>query len=200
MTLQDQAIYPLKIAGLGVFGLAAVNWYYSPGSALVWGGVMAMVVGSAAALFMMSRSSGDDKEIRIRNIRRGLFGASLMLGTALAFALAKDLGIINDNIAGRLAGVITGAILIITGNNLPKTIRSLAAQKCNPARVITAERFLGFTLVLAGFTYGAVWLFAPLDPAQTFSFLIGAVVLALAIIIHFWATRGAQAGNKQHTN
>ncbi len=197
---QNQAIYPLKIAGLGVFGLAAVNWHYSPDNALIWGGVMAIVVVSTAVLFLMSRSSRDDNKIRIRNIRRSLFAASLMLAIALLFRLVEDLGGINGNIAGRVAGIITGVILMVTGNYLPKSLRSLAAQKCNPARTIAAERFLGFTLVLAGFSHSALWLFAPVGLAQALSFLIGAAVLALAITICFWATRGAQANNQQHTN
>jgi hypothetical protein len=200
MTTQNQATYPLKIAGLAVFGLAAVNWYYSPDNAIIWGGVMTIVLLSAAVLFIMSRSSREDKEIRIRNIRRGLFGASLMLGAALVFRLAGDLEVIDANIAKRAAGVITGVILIITGNYLPKSVRSLAAQKCNPARTIAAERLLGLTLVLAGFTHSALWLFAPIDLAQISSFLIGAAVLALAIIICIWAMRGARADNQQHIN
>ncbi len=200
MTTQNQATYRLKIAGLAVFGLAAVNWYYSPDNAIIWGGLMAIVLLSAAVLFMMSRSSDINKKFRIRNIKRGLFAASLMLATALAFRLARDLEVIDGDIALRIAGVITGVILIVTGNYLPKSLRSLAAQKCNPARAIAAERLLGFSLVLAGFTHSALWLFAPIDLAQMSSFLIGAAVLALAIIICFWATRGARAGNQQHTN
>jgi len=193
---KNQAIYPLKAAGLGVSGLAAVNWYYSPDDALVWGGVMAAVLASAAALFIMARSSGDGMEIRIRNIRRALFGASLVLGTALAFGLTRELALIDANIAKRATGVIIGAILIVTGNYLPKNIRSLAAQKCNPARAITAERFSGLMLIIAGFSYGAIWLFAPLGPAQTFSFLVGAAVLALVTLTCFWATRGASSNNQ----
>jgi hypothetical protein len=200
MTPQKQTTYPLNVAGLTVFGLAAVNWYYSPDNAIIWGGVMAIVLLSAAVLLIMSRSSSDDRKIRIRNIRRSLFAASLMLATALIFKLAEDLGGINGNVAGRIAGVITGVILIVTGNYLPKSLRSLAAQKCNPARAIAAERFLGFSLVFAGFTHSALWLFAPVDLAQISSFLIGAAVLALAIIICFWAMRGAQADNQQHIN
>ncbi len=200
MTPQKQPTYPLNVAGLAVFGLAAVSWYYSPDNALIWGGVMATVLLSAAFLLIISRSSREDKEIRIRNIRRSLFAASLMLGAALAFRLTRDLGIIDGDIAMRVDGVITGVILIIIGNYLPKTVRSLAAQKCNPARAIAAERFLGFSLVFAGFTHSALWLFAPVDLAQISSFLIGAAVLALAIIIGFWAMRGAQADNQQHIN
>jgi hypothetical protein len=200
MSTQNQTTYPLNVAGLAVFGLAAANWYYSPDNAIIWGGVMAIVLLSAAVLFTMSRSSDTNNKFRIRNIKRGLFAASLMLGAALAFRLTRDLGIIDGDIAMRVDGVIAGVILIIIGNYLPKTVRSLAAQKCNPARAIAAERLLGFTLVLAGFIHGAVWLFAPLDPARTFSFLIGAAVLVLAIIIYFWAARGVPAGNQQHTN
>jgi len=196
---QNQTTYPLRITGFAVFGLAAANWYYSPDNAIIWGGVMAAVLASAAALLMMSRSSSDDRKIRIRNIRRNLFAASLMLATALVFRLLEDLGGINGNGAGRIAGVITGVILIVTGNYLPKSLRSLAAQKCNPARTIAAERLLGFSLVLAGFSHSALWLFAPVGLAQVLSFLIGASVLALAIIICFWATRGARADNQHQT-
>jgi hypothetical protein len=74
----------------------------------------------------------------------GLFG-----GVVVA-ALGKEFGFIEPDVATRTVGVLFGAILMVSGNYLPKAVMPISARRKNPARAMAAERFAGYVFVLAG--------------------------------------------------
>jgi len=74
----------------------------------------------------------------------GLFG-----GVVVA-ALGKEFGFIEPDVAKRTVGVLFGAILMVSGNYLPKAVMPISARRKNPARAMAAERFAGYVFVLAG--------------------------------------------------
>ena len=112
----------------------------------------------------------------------------------LAFAAAKEFGIVEGAVAKRAVAMIFGVILIVTGNLLPKLVLPLSAQRRDPVRAKAAERIAGWILVLAGILYITVWFLTPPADAMLISSAIGlgAFVLASAA----WA-RGALSRNQK---
>jgi hypothetical protein len=114
-----------------------------------------------------------------------------LVAAVFVFALAKEFGFIDGSIAKRVVGMLFGAILIVTGNLLPKIVQPLKASPQGAANTKAVERFAGRTFVLTGVLYIAAWVFAPKEHAMLISSAIGliafAVVGAICVRITFSA-------------
>lgn len=115
----------------------------------------------------------------------------LML-TALAViaTLAQRMGMIGVAEASRSVGFIVGFMVIVTGNFLPK-MRPLASGSNDPAKASMAERFAGWALVLTGFAYATMFLFAPLDTARRYTAVAG--IITLVVIALDWTAFALRA-------
>ncbi len=102
-----------------------------------------------------------------------------LIAAVLIFALAKEFGLIDGSIAKRVVGILFGAILIVTGNLLPKIVQPLKASLQGAANTKAVERFAGRTFVLTGVLYIAVWVFAPKEHAMLISSAIGLIAFAV---------------------
>ena len=91
----------------------------------------------------------------------------------IAFALAKEFGLVGSELANRAVGMSIGAVLIVTGNALPKFVLPLSIRTQNPERAMATERFAGWTFFLTGFVFVAAWLFVPLEHVKLVSSLVG---------------------------
>lgn len=119
-----------------------------------------------------------------RPVKAAVFGFLGLIAAAMAVALAERTGVIEPAAAKRTMGLVIGVMVVVVGNLLPK-MRPLNTSGGNPARATAAERFAGWTLVLAGIAYIALFALAPLDLARPASSIIG--IAAMVVIAANWA-------------
>jgi hypothetical protein len=115
-------------------------------------------------------------------LRSALLFAGCLLVLSGAAKLAVRLGVLDGAELSRRAGMITaGLVLAFIGNSLPKTLTPLSAQRCDPARAQTLERWSGWTWMLTGLGYAVVWMVAPFDLAPTVSIALVAAAMLLVV-------------------
>ena len=119
-----------------------------------------------------------------RSTARAVVAFVSLVAIVAAVAAGKGRGFLEAAAARRATGMLIGVMALVIGNFLPK-LRPLNSPDANPAKEIAAERFAGWTLVLAGIAYIALFLFAPLDQAGRLSSVIG--ISALMAIAANWA-------------
>jgi hypothetical protein len=132
----------------------------------------------------------DTETIYSRPVKVTVFGFLALMGVAGAIAAAKTAGIIETTVERRALGLVIGVLVVLTGNLLPKT-RPLSAAGGGRARAMAVERFAGWTLVLAGLSYVALFMFVPLDQARTISSIIGMSAIAVVAANWLWQLRSA---------
>ena len=126
----------------------------------------------------------------------GFLGFAL---TAAALAFAQKMGLIEPTAMKRTMGLIIGILVIVTGNFLPKT-HPLNAPGVNPAGpAAAAERFAGWTLVVVGIAYVALFAIAPLDQARKFSSILGFIAMIYIAASWAWMVRGAVLGGHEES-
>ena len=119
--------------------------------------------------------------------------------SAAALAFVQKMGFIEAALAKRAMGLIIGVMVVITGNFLPKT-RPLNAPGVNPpGPSAAAERFAGWTLVVVGIAYIALFAFSPLDQARKISSILGIIAMIYVAASWGWMLRGALLGGREET-
>jgi hypothetical protein len=132
-----------------------------------------------------------------RPMKTVIFGFLGFTAAAMALALGEKMGLLDAATVKRGMGLILGVTVIITGNFLPKT-RPLNAPGVNPSgAAAAAERFAGWTLVLVGIAYVALFAIAPLDRARTVSSILGIGAMVLIASNWAWLVRGALLGSRE---
>lgn len=128
---------------------------------------------------------------------------TMMLGflaftlAAAGLAFAQKMGFIDAPLEKRAMGLILGAVIVVTGNFLPKT-RPLTAPGVNPpGPAAAAERFAGWTLFVVGIAYIALFAFAPLDQARKISAVLGIAAMIYVAASWAWMLRGALSGGQE---
>jgi hypothetical protein len=114
----------------------------------------------------------------------GFLGVTLI---ALAFGLADKMGIIDAVFAKRAIGFSFGLMLVVIGNSVPK-LRPLQSSRTKSSSM-ASERLWGWTLVLAGSAWIALFAFAPLNQARYLAALIGIGALTLIAVNWTWLAR-----------
>jgi hypothetical protein len=79
----------------------------------------------------------------------------------MAFGVGKLTGTVDPLIARRGVGAMLGLTLMVTGNFVPKLRLFQSAPGAGPSDAI--DRFAGWTFVLCGLAFAAVFLWAPAD-------------------------------------
>jgi len=170
-----------------VAALGAVDWVLAPERALTW--IIGM--GTMAAIWLVvgfvarSRATQTDSERRLLTAA-AVFGG-VMLALSLGVKLAAILGVGGDALIVRWKGVFAGLLLAAMGNAMPKVLGPLAAKRCSPARTLSVQRFAGWTFMIAGLVYAAVWIFATVPQADDLSMLACASAVILVIARCAWA-------------
>lgn len=178
--------------------LAAGNWYLDPERARGW--VAALLFLACLALvswFAVRRSSYPAAPRHAADsIRNGVVFAALIMTVSLNVKLAHALGVLDGNgLSQRLTMVILGAFFAFTGNALPKMLTPLSALQCDAASVQAVQRFTGWTWVLIGLAFAAVWLVLPPDIAEPVSvaLIVGGALAVVAQTIRLRRTRHKEA-------
>ena len=103
---------------------------------------------------------------------RTVVGFLSLFAAMVGVAIAKKTGMIDYGLAKRCVGIVLGLMLIGTGNLLPK-FRLFESPRLDPAQGLAATRFAGWTFVLTGSVYVAVWALAPTSSVVLVSSLVG---------------------------
>ena len=119
--------------------------------------------------------------LKLGPIPVALLGSGALIGMSLLIARAVRLDLIDGDAGNRTMGVILGALLMVMGNFLPKRIKQLSDDDCEPSRCQPYRRFAGWTFVLAGIGYAGAWLVAPIEHAGTLAMSICATAVLLVV-------------------
>lgn len=128
-----------------------------------------------------------------REIRRALWTAGALIGAALLLKWMSSEGWINGDTSQRLIQVAIGVVLILTANLVPKQLRKVSDDGCDPAREQSRRRLAGWAFVIAGIAYVVIWLVAPIDSAVSASICVlgGTMLLILVPCLRLFLTRRA---------
>ena len=141
----------------------------------------------------------NSQTIYSRPLKTMVFGFLAFALAAAALAVAQNMGYIEPALVKRAMGLIIGVMVIITGNFLPKT-RPLNAPGVNPpGPAAGAERFAGWTLVVVGIAYVALFAFASLEQARKISSLLGIGAMIYIAASWAWMVRGAVLGGREES-
>lgn len=113
-----------------------------------------------------------------RSIVQGLALGAAMLAAAAALKLAGHAGLVSSEMVGRGCQAITGLVLAVYANFIPKTPPALASHPM-AHRGQALLRLTGWAYTVAGLVYAAASLFAPLGLSTTLS--VGAVAVAFVL-------------------
>lgn len=125
-----------------------------------------------------------------RPVKTAVYGFLGQLALIAAVAFVEKLDMIEAATAKRAIGLVIGLMVVTMGNILPK-MRPLKAPGGDPGKASAAERFAGWTLVLMGLVYIALFLFAPLDQARSVASMIA--IAAMVLIALSWAGQVGRA-------
>lgn len=172
--------------------LAAVSWYVRPERAFAWTAAMLLIVFMSGAFGVSLRmSTGELNRRRAASLRSAIAFAALIVAFSLGATLAGALGAIHASDLGRRTTMaILGAVLMFTGNAMPKTLTPLSALKCDVAKVQTFQRFAGWTWVLTGLGFAIAWLALPVRAATPVSLALvaGGLFAMLAQVVRLSRT------------
>lgn len=111
-----------------------------------------------------------------RDVIKSLAWAGGLIAVALGATTARQLGYIDGDTVTRLVMGATGLMLVWFGNRMPKAFVS-------GARARQAQRVGGWSMVLSGLAYAALWAFAPLSLAVVAG--CGAVIAGVVVTVSY---------------
>jgi hypothetical protein len=195
VTSVSRYLVPLLL-GLGAV-VAAGNWYLEPARATGWATALLSLACLALVWWFARRSSYPAAPRHAADsMRNGVAFAALIMAVSLSVKLAHVLGAIDgDGLSQRLTMVILGAFFAFTGNAMPKMLTPLSVLQCDGASAQAMQRFTGWTWVLTGLAFAAVWLVLPPDIAEpvSVSLIVGGALAVVAQAIRLRWTRHEEA-------
>ena len=129
-------------------------------------------------------------------LRGAIIAASLVLLASLLVGIGVGTGIINSDISQRFIGVLLGALLIATGNYIPKTGIGEPHLTCEE---VGLRRQAGWTFVLSGIACGVTWLVAPPKIAAVVCILIAAAAVLLVVASVSWGWEACMEQQRART-
>jgi hypothetical protein len=103
--------------------------------------------------------------------------AGLLIAVSIGLAYLRRLGAVGTEIPARGAMVLTGILLVVYGNVIPKSVSRLSAKG------ESLERVTGWATVLSGIAYAAIWAFAPIEIAAVAS--MSAVAIGFVSVVGY---------------
>jgi hypothetical protein len=111
-------------------------------------------------------------------IRTAVVMAGAILVSSAALVVMRKLGAIDHETSTRLLAAGFGLIVAFQGNAIPKTLTALRADRDREARAQACRRRAGWTFLIAGLGYSAVWLLLPLPLAMPVSMAVLVIGIA----------------------
>ncbi len=131
-----------------------------------------------------------------RSVITTVLGFLGLLAAVALFALAKGHGLVDAAVSRRAIGLLVGLMIVFVGNLVPK-LRPLNSPSSDPDKAGAAERSAGWTLVLTGIAYIALFAFAPLDQAARIAPFLGVGAIAVIAVNWTWLARGTLFGRAE---
>jgi hypothetical protein len=103
--------------------------------------------------------------------------AGFLIAVSLGLVYLRRMGVVGAEMPTRGAMVLTGILLAIYGNVIPKSASRVSAKG------ESLERVTGWATVLAGIVYAAIWAFAPIQIAAVAS--MGAVLVGFVSVVGY---------------
>jgi hypothetical protein len=119
-----------------------------------------------------------------KDVLGGLAWASAIIAIALGATLARKMGLMDGDAVTRLVIGINGLMIAWYGNRMPKAFVPSAVAR-------QATRIGGWSMVLSGLVYAAVWAFAPIQTAVFVG--CGAILLGIAVTTAYCLSRRRSA-------
>jgi hypothetical protein len=120
----------------------------------------------------------------------GAFGVAVAILAATYFlSVAGKMGLVDGDVGTRAVMAVTGLIVAILGNGVPKQLKRPRASVEAERRMQAGLRRVGWTMTLGGLAFGLTWVIAPEAVAWPLSLaLMGvAFMVALATVLRCWA-------------
>jgi hypothetical protein len=184
-SITSRAAWALSIAGTV---LVLANWYTKPAAALAWGAALAMffvmIVVLCLAQLHVRWSRGDAAAVRsLALISSAVVFGALIMSVPLGVKLAHSYGFVADPGSGhRVAMIVVGAYLAVTGNAMPRMLPPLSSMQCDGARTQAFLRLAGRAWVIAGLGFSIAWLMLPRDAAEPVSTMLIAAAMVVTIV------------------
>jgi hypothetical protein len=172
-----------------VTALAATDWALAPAKAQSWMIAIATALGIWIVVALMGRvrSFEEYSPSELSYLRTSIIAAGVILAVALSRTWANAIGISGGEFFDRGVGVLSGLVLLLLGNMMPKVLAPLAAKRCAPSQVIAIQRFSGWIFVLDGIVCIIASLALPLSQGQNISMIATIVTLLLVAVRYAWA-------------
>jgi len=132
-------------------------------------------------------------------IRRGIWTALALIAAAIVLKRMLAGGIISGDTSQRLIQMAIGAVLVLTGNLVPKRLRKMSEDNCEPSRRQSLQRFAGWAFVLAGIAYIVVWALAPVDTALTVGMCVVGAATLLVLVPCLWLALKRRSAGRVHS-
>jgi len=106
--------------------------------------------------------------------------AGLLIAVSVGLAYLRRLGVVGAEAPARGAMVLTGILLAVYGNVIPKSFSRLSAKG------ESLQRVTGWATVLSGIGYAAIWAFAPIEIAAVASMVAVAIGFVFVVAYCAW--------------
>jgi hypothetical protein len=106
--------------------------------------------------------------------------AGLLIAVSIGLAYLRRLGVVGAEAPALGAMVLTGILLAVYGNVIPKSLSRLSAKG------ESLQRVTGWATVLSGIGYAAIWAFAPIEIAAIASMVAVAIGFVFVVAYCAW--------------
>jgi hypothetical protein len=103
--------------------------------------------------------------------------AGLLIAVSVGLAFLERHGVVGAEEATRGAMILTGILLAVYGNVIPKSLSRLSAKG------ESLQRVTGWATVVSGLGYAVIWAFAPIGIAAVAS--MAAVLIGFACVVGY---------------
>lgn len=186
--------------------VAMIAWPHNMNASLiVLGGVVVFTAVwlTVRAIYLRKRIDWLDSSSRQEILFAIILAGTLLLGSIIA-TLFKEIEVIDSAMTKRISGVLIGVMLICMGNYMPKKRSQSCGSCCGPSNTQSqfkksnrVQRFLGWTFVIAGVLYAAVWLLVDLERTSIATMLIFPAAVLLIVLVRVVYQR---VSKNQHTD
>jgi hypothetical protein len=114
--------------------------------------------------------------------------AGMLIAVSTGLAYVHRLGVVGSETPARVTMVLTGILLAVYGNVIPKS------DSRSSARGEALQRVTGWATVISGLGYAAIWAFAPMGIAADAS--MAAVLIGFASVLGYcaWLRSSSRVG------
>lgn len=128
------------------------------------------------------------------NVWRDSSARAQITGAGLLLALAAVLAV-TDLSGDQKLMVLIGAVLVMTGNSMPKALRPLSRMRCETATEQAIRRGTAWFFVLVGLSWIASWLALSEGLATSITIVTSAVTTVVIAAVVMWC-RSTRAGDR----